>query len=99
MLLTNTINALTNNTAAVNGSAIVCGVEFRGCSACPADSVDRPSHRSPKRRSERHSQPAAIYRGAWMQSERMPWQSSWQPSLLSQSAFAGLQFGLSRTLS
>ncbi|MEQ9411394.1 MAG: hypothetical protein RIK87_27010 [Fuerstiella sp.] len=45
MLLTNTINTLTINTTIAVGNVIVCGVEFRGCSACPAQVADRPAEK------------------------------------------------------
>ena len=50
MLLTNTINAQTINTTIAGGNVTVCGVEIRGCSACPATLADWPSEKPARKR-------------------------------------------------
>lgn len=94
MLLTNTIQTQTNYTTRACGNVSVCGVEFRGCSACPEHFADRPSEKSAGKRSGDCSQRRAdMIRPVMYAGHQRPWQQLWLISPTSSTAAPGLRIG------
>lgn len=95
MLLTNTINTQTINSTIATGIVNVCGVEFRGCSVCPAHFADRPTEKpAAKRISERCVRRPGRDMRAMYSGDHMSWQQLWLDLPQSQHAASGLLLGL-----
>ena len=99
MLLTDTINTQTITTTIAGGNVIVCGVEFRGCSACPAHLADRPAEKpAAKRISECCRRPGSVMRASYSD-HHQAWQTRWHDPAQSHKAASGLLLGLAFGLS
>ena len=94
MLLTNTINTQTVNITIATGNGVVAGVEFRGCSACPAHYADRPSEKpAAKRISDRLFRRPGRHLHTMYQGDQMSWQELWLDSPTSFAVASGLRLG------